>query len=218
MKIDNLWPTPVGVLEEKLSFQSTVSLIEMIRDHELVVKRTEKTAIHFKDYVESSDFYNNVHYNFFDETEESPFYDAVKDFEKYACRHIRNYLRDAFGAKDYDTVQLSGRCFGHTMVPGNKTFPHYHHTSDVVLIHYLNVGESKEPLSLILQEPRGAPNYPWWGKMHVIIPKTGMTVIHPSFLWHQASEWSGEGPRDLIGVNFKVLGHGNETNYSITRF
>lgn len=218
MKVEQLWPTPIAIIEEKLSNETTFNLIDLIRLQSELKKKTNLDGTGFKNFVDVGDFYHNIHYNLFDIDKDSEYYDAILEFEKYACRNIRNYIREGFGAKDAETVELSARCFGHSIEPNVKTFPHYHQSSDVVLIHYLNVGKSTDPLSLVLQDPRGAPNYPWWGKMHVINPKPGTTVCHPSFLWHETTEWRGDHNRDLIAVNFKILGHGHETQFRNTRY
>lgn len=218
MKVDQLWATPIAVVEEKLSNETIFDLIALIREHNEMKKKSSLDASGFKTFVDDGDFYNNIHYNLFDIDSNSEYSKAVSEFEKYACKHIRNYLKEGFGATDSDTVELSARCFGHSIEPNVKTFPHYHQASDVVLIHYLNIGESIEPLSLVLQDPRGAPNYPWWSKMHVINPQSGTTVCHPSFVWHETTEWKGDNNRDLIAVNFKVLGHGHERQFRNTRY
>ena len=218
MKIENLWPTPIGVFEEKLSEECTAYLIDLIRERENMKKRFKGEALSFKEQVDSGSFYNNSNYNLFDIAEDSVYYKSIKEFEEFSCRKIREYIREAFGADDWETVELSGRCFGHVAYSQHRTFPHYHQSSDLVLLHYLNIEETKTPLSLILLEPRGAPNYPWWGKMHVINPVSGTNVCHQSFVWHETNHWSGTSTRELIGVNFKVLGHGNETLFKRTSF
>lgn len=219
MKIESLWPTPIGQTEGGLSLSATEQLIALIRRREAEKKKVPLGADPFKSYVDDGDFYHGIHYNLFDAPPSLPERRAIHEFEAFACARIREYLRDGFGAADSETVALSARCFGHSIGAGIRTFPHYHQASDVVLIHYLNVGTPLDaPLSLILLDPRGAPNYPWWGKMHVVNPTSGTTVCHPSFLWHETNEWSGGSSRELIAVNFKVVGHGHERQFKPTRF
>ena len=219
MKIESLWPTPIGQSEGGLSETATTQLVALIRRREAEKQKVPQGAGPFKSFVDDGDFYHGIHYNLFDAPASLPERGAIDEFEAFACRRIREYLRDGFGAKDADTVDLSARCFGHSHIPGVRTFPHYHQASDVVLVHYLNVGAAMDaPLSLIVIDPRGAPNYPWWGKMHVITPTSGTTVCHPSFLWHETNEWSGESSRELIAVNFKVVGHGHESQFKRTRY
>lgn len=219
MKIDNLWPTPIGQTEGGISPQATAQLAALIRRREVEKKKVPLGANPFKAFVDDGDFYHSIHYNLFDAPDDLPEREAIREFEAFACRTVRHYLREGFGAVDADTVELSARCFGHSHIHGVRTFPHYHQASDVVLIHYLTVGTPMDaPLSLIMLDPRGAPNYPWWGKMHVVNPKSGTTICHPSFLWHETNEWTGESSRELIAVNFKIIGHGHERQFNKTEY
>lgn len=58
---------------------------------------------------------------------------------------------------------------------------------------------------LILQDPRPAINYPIDEKTYVIEPKSGLTVCHPSYLWHESNTFLGNGIRVAIVVNYRVL-------------
>jgi hypothetical protein len=221
MQVNHLWATPVSESEHHLSPETTTALISLLERRDAFKSKIDLAASPFKEYVDSGDFYNEIHYNLFASPEHEPAKAALLEFERYACKTFREYLQQGFDAKDSDTVELSARCFGHIHRPGMRTFPHYHQASDGVLIHYLKAdeqGEGGEPLSLILQDPRGAPNYPWQGKMHTINPKTGTTVCHPSYLWHETNEWTGKDIRALIAVNFKVIGHGHENKFQPTKF
>lgn len=221
MRIDQLWATPVGVTRGALSPQTTSALITHLIERDTSKRKVPLAGQPFKGYVDSGDFYKEIHYNLFACPPDAPEHDAIREFEAYACATFRQYLRDGFGVQDANTVALSARCFGHIHRPGVRTFPHYHQASDGVLIHYLKVEDTdgdRDPLSLILLDPRGAPNYPWTGKMHTVNPTQGTTVCHPSYLWHETNEWRGDSFRALIAVNFKVVGHGHETQFINTRF
>lgn len=220
MSIDQLWATPVATYHQPLPLEVAQQLVALIVRRDAQKDKAQGGGTAFKQYVDSGRFYHSIHYNLFDLPETTPEHDALRVFEQHACRAIRQYLRDGFAAHDAQTVELSARCFGHVHTPGAKTFPHYHQASDLVLVHYLRLGGNNagEPLSLIMQDPRGAPNYPWWGKMHTINPVEGMTVCHPSFLWHETNEWHGAGNRVLIAANFKVIGHGHEKQFKTTNF
>lgn len=221
MQVQNLWATPVAVSQGGLSEKSTKQLVDLLLRRDAQKSKVPLGASPFKEFVDSGDFYHSIHYNLFDHPDDIPERDALLEFEEFACRTFRNYLREGFQAPDADTVALSGRCFGHIHAPNLRTFPHYHQASDGVLVHYLKVEETStdtEPLSLILLDPRGSPNYPWWGKMHTINPTQGTTVCHPSYLWHETNEWRGASYRALIAVNFKVIGHGHEPKFKQTRF
>lgn len=220
MKVEQLWSTPIATHEERLSQEATEQLIALMLRRDQEKKKVPLGGSPFKDYVDVGDFYHNIHYNLFstpDEYLEAP---ALREFEKFACKQVREYLRLAFDAKDFADVALSARAFGHITYAGTKTFPHYHQQSDLVLIHYLKVDQvtNESPLSLIMLDPRGAPNYPWTGKMHTINPYTGLNVIHPSYVWHETNEWKLDNYRALIAVNFKIIGHGHETQFTKTRF
>lgn len=223
MSITNLWTTPVAQSQGGLSARATDSLVNLLLRRDEEKQRVPLGGAPFKEFVDSGDFYHGIHYNLFAAADALPEDEgaAIREFEALACRTFRDYLREGFGAKDADTVALSARCFGHIHRPGIRTFPHYHQASDGVLIHYLRVEDTdadREPLSLILLDPRGAPNYPWVGKMHTINPTQGTTVCHPSYLWHETNEWRGDSYRALIAVNFKVMGHGHEAHFKPTRF
>jgi hypothetical protein len=83
------------------------------------------------------------------------------------------------------------------------------------MIHYLDVGIGRDPEAgktkrhgthaLLLLDPRGAPNFPWYEKIESIIPRQGLTVLHPGYLWHETNPWrETEGVRVAIVVNFQI--------------
>jgi len=84
-----------------------------------------------------------------------------------------------------------------------------------VLVHYLELGQSRDEEAnltprhgthaLLLLDPRGTPNYPWWEKVESITPRQGLTVIHPAYLWHETNVWRGTTTRVCIVVNFQVI-------------
>lgn len=221
MKIEQLWATPIGVTRFCLTPERNRVLVDHLLERDTLRTKVRSGARPFKSYVESGGFYNEIHYNLFDCPTDAPEHDAIRAFEQMACGTFRQYLHDGFGLNDAETVALSARCFGHIHHPGIRTFPHYHQASDGVLVHYLKVdeiGQREEPLSLILLDPRGAPNFPWTGKMHTINPVEGTTVCHPSYLWHETNEWRGDSYRALLAVNFKVIGHGHERQFKPVMF
>lgn len=220
MDVQQLWSTPVATTQGGLSASTTQQLIDLLLMRDKERKTVPLGGQPFKDYVDVGDFYHNIHYNLFSTPDDAPEKAALLEFEKFACDTMRTYLRKAFYAKDADTVELSARAFGHIAYPDTKTYPHYHQQSDLVLIHYLKVDQplNKSPLSLIMLDPRGAPNYPWEGKMHTINPVAGLTICHPSYLWHETNEWESDQYRALVAVNFKVIGHSHESHFQPTRF
>ncbi len=226
MEINQLWPTPIGRIDIALSEEVRQGLIALLERKDASHERVRGDAQAFESFVASKKFYYGVHYNLFAEASAHPEHEALIEFERIACRTFRDYLRDAFGVEDADSVRLSGRCFGHVQKPGERTFPHYHQGCDGVLIHYLDVGDGREPDPstqngshvLLLLDPRGSPNYPWWGKMHSVIPSRGLTILHPSYVWHETTVWHGSTKRVVIVVNFQVTGHGHAALYRELKF
>jgi hypothetical protein len=221
MHVEQLWPTPVGRTDILLPEEVRQSLIAVLERKDASHERVRGDAEAFRSFVASKKFYHGIHYNLFAEAPEHPEHNSLVEFERIACRTFRDYLREAFAVEDADTVRLNGRCFGHVQKPGERTFPHYHQGCDGVLIHYLDVGEAtavnrpadSSPHALLLLDPRGSPNYPWWGKMHSIIPYRGLTILHPAYAWHETTVWQQSTRRVVIVVNFQVIGHGHASLY-----
>lgn len=181
----------------------------------------------FHRFMMSKGFYATTHYNLFDEADQHPERDAIIEFERIACQAYREYLRDAYQIEEWDKVRLSGRAFGNVQVPGARTFPHYHQSVDGELIHYLEIDENDPDRdlsprhgshALLLLDPRGTPNYPYWEKVHSIPPQVGMTVLHPAYVWHETNPYRGTGIRVAMVVNFQVVSHGYVELHKQMRF
>jgi hypothetical protein len=215
MKIEQLWPTPVGRMDIFLPDEMRRQLVEVLIRKDAEREKIAEHSPDFHRFMMSKQFFTGTHYNLFAEADELPERDAVIAFEKIACEAFRRYLREAYDIGDADRVRLAGRCFGNVQLTGARTFPHYHQSCDGVLIHYLDVGDGRDPdanlsprhgtHALLLLDPRGSPNYPWWEKVHSIAPHRGLTLIHPAYLWHETNVWRGAGTRVCIVVNFQVV-------------
>lgn len=228
MNVEALWPTPVGrmdiVLPEDMRRQLIDVLIRKDAERETIADRSPE----FHRFMMSKRFYAGTHYNLFTDADDLPERDAIIGFERIACKAYRDYLKVAYGLELADQVRLSGRCFGNVQQPGARTFPHYHQTCDGVLVHYLEVGDGNDPQAglsprhgthaLLLLDPRGAPNYPWWEKVHSISPHQGLTVIHPAYVWHETNVWRGATTRVCIVVNFQVVSPGYAELHREMRF
>ena len=215
MQVRHLWATPVAqdivVLPDEIRRQ----LINVLQRKEAEREKISEASPEFHRFMTSKKFYASTHYNIFAEAAEHPERDAILAFESISIGLFRRYLADAYQIPEDDVVEVSGRCFGNVQTPGGRTFPHYHQSSDVVLVHYLDVGHGTDlqanltprhgTHALLLLDPRGSPNFPWWQKVESIIPKQGLTIIHPAYLWHETNVWRGAGTRVCIVVNFQII-------------
>ena len=215
MQLRHLWPTPIAqdmlVLPEDMRSQLIAVLLRKEADREKI----RDTSPDFHRFMTSKKFYASTHYNLFAEADDHPERDAILAFQNMAVGLLRSYLKEAYQIPEEETVEVSGRCFGNVQSSGARTFPHYHQASDVVLIHYLDVGHGADAEAnvtprhgnhaLLLLDPRGAPNFPWWEKVESIVPRHGLTIIHPAYLWHETNVWRGAGTRVCIVVNFQII-------------
>jgi len=215
MEIRYLWPTPVAQKMVFLDEPVRRDLISVLLRKDVERHKIGITSPEFEAFMTSKRFYASSHYNLFAEADTHPEHAAIKTFERLAYDLFRDYLHRAFDIGNEQTVEVAGRCFGNVQASGDRTFPHYHQSCDAVLVHYLDVGDGEpEPPSttarrgthaLLLLDPRGAPNFPWWEKVSSITPHRGLTIIHPAHVWHETNVWRGEGSRVCIVVNFQVL-------------
>ena len=167
---------------------------------------------------------------------------------------IRYYLTNAYSITDADQLNIEARAFGNLQTYGSRTYPHYHHGFDGVLIHYLTIGNEYElesdrqskirPIrpesmiypvdeessnviadtygrpkskddhakddlkgsgNLILCDPRPAINYPYCNKAIAWNSYSGMTLLHPAYVWHESNEFRGNGIRVTFVINYRVL-------------
>ena len=79
--------------------------------------------------------------NFFVYDKNDPNADFLKKYEMMANEVIRYYLTNAYNITDAKSLNIEGNAFGNHQVYGGRSYPHYHHSFDGVMIHYLTAGE-----------------------------------------------------------------------------
>lgn len=227
-KIEHRWSTPFMEMESQLPEKMRRDLIEVLIKKETAMTDLKKTEPQFYSMAEAKGFYATTHYNLFAEKdlEEFPEYrDSILGYEQIALKQIRYYIRKGWGVQQADDMVIEGRCFGNVQEPGARTYPHYHQDINGVLVNYLQVGDENRNLdeqlardsynsprhgshNVLFLDPRPAISYPYWEKVYAVTPKVGLTIIHPSNLWHETNQWLGDGIRVVIVVNFRILSHG----------
>ncbi len=157
---------------------------------------------------------------------------AIREFEKISNKIIRDYITEAYGITNIDDLDIEARSFGNHQVYGGRTYPHYHHGFDGVLIYYLTAGneyvldDNRYPVdldnnlktsntdgsgNLILQDPRPSQNYPYCNKALAWSPVTGTLLMHPACIWHESNTFTGSGIRVSIVINYRILTKTNST-------
>lgn len=217
MKITPHWATPVAEFDLALPQEMRQQLIAVLLRKEEDREKLAENSPEFFRFMQSKQFYASTHYNLFAEAFNHPEQEAILAFERLACNAYRHYLRQAFSIDQADELKIAGRCFGNVQTSGGRTFPHYHQSVDHVLIHYLDIPDHGDPEmgksyrhgthALLLQDPRGAVNYPYWEKVLSIPPYTGKTLIHPAYVWHETNPYRGQGTRVCLVVNFQIVSH-----------
>lgn len=217
MEIKHLWSTPVMQEFTPLPERVRQDLISVLKRRETAREEVSEKSPGFHAFMKSKNAYAVTPYNLFAEADQHPDErDSIIEFERFACRMFRGFLKNAWNVEQADEVKLVGRCFGNIQHTGARTYPHYHQAMDGVLIHYLsldqddpNLGDSARHGShaLLLLDPRGTPNYPYWEKVVPIDPYQGLTVIHPANVWHETNVYRGSSTRVAIVVNFQVASH-----------
>jgi len=218
--IQQKWATPFLESEITLPQKIREDLIKVLEIKETALAELKESEPEFYGMAEAKGFYATTHYNLFDNPAEHAFAEqSILDFEQIACKLIRYYIRKGWGVQQADDFRIEGRCFGNVQQPGARTYPHYHQDTNGVLVHYLTVGDGNlmegtydSPRhgshKVLFIDPRPAVNYPYWEKVHTVSPKTGLTLIHPNYLWHETNPWLGKGTRVCIVVNFRIMSHG----------
>ena len=114
MEITEHWTTPIAEMEIEIGEQLRKQLIQVIA---------------------------NDGSNIFIYPDNDPNAKAIKEFEKISNKLIRDYITEAYGVEDANELDIEARSFGNLQVHGARTFPHYHHGFDGVLIYYLTAGD-----------------------------------------------------------------------------
>jgi len=245
---DKNWTTPIAEINFPLSFKTRLNLI-----HTIAKKSFHKGIKNFNATPRTPDNpdtkYASKHfYNLLTSRDSDP---SINDFAEHANELIRYYIANAWGVPDIEETQIEAKCFGNMQVHGQRTYPHYHHGFDGVLITYLTCGgefdldlesedliveceknvkvehdkydhlkndraiwgkmgnsthpgDFEEEQNMLILDPRPAITYPYNNKAKAYTPKTGNTVIHPGYLWHESNTFMGTGIRVAIILNFKV--------------
>ena len=225
-KVEQKFATPIMEGITEIPQKMREDLIKVLQLKEQKADDIREKDPDFYSIATSKGFYATTHYNLFDSVDEFPFAkESILGFESIACQLIRYYIRKGWGVQQADEVKLEGRCFGNIQDTGARTYPHYHQDQNGVLVHYLALGDENVALKdrvmkdmeksprhsshqVIFLDPRPAISYPYWEKVHTVTPQVGMTIIHPSSLWHETNTWLGEGLRACIVVNFRIVSHG----------
>lgn len=217
MTIKHLWTTPVMEENTPLPEKIRQDLIRVLIAREDARTKVADTSPDFHSFMKSKAAYAITPYNLFNDVDMFPEErDSIIAFERFSCMMYRKFLREALNVEHADDVKLVGRCFGNVQTQGARTYPHYHQAMDGVLVHYLQLDElDPERMAterhgahaLMLLDPRGTPNYPYWEKVEPISPYQNLTVVHPAYVWHETNPYRGSGQRVAIVVNFQVASH-----------
>lgn len=217
MSLRHLWTTPILEEYTPLPEKMRVDLIRALEVRESARQQVQSVSPGFHEFMKSKAAYAVTPYNLFADLDMFPEQrESILGFEQFACKMYRRYMREAWSVEQADEIKLVGRAFGNIQKPGARTYPHYHQAMDGVLIHYLKIDEHDFEAgasvrhgshALLLLDPRGTPNYPYWEKVESIAPYEGLTVIHPANVWHETNPYRGTGDRVAIVVNFQAASH-----------
>tara|TARA_Y100000310_G_scaffold269111_1_gene282087 strand:+ start:2147 stop:3016 length:870 start_codon:yes stop_codon:yes gene_type:complete len=124
------WVTPVGQIELNLPEAMRIGLIEYIASKGYCTTMgTHKRTM-------TTEFERN-HYNLFDDSENNP---HIKGYEEISSEIIRYFVAKAYNIENADQLDIECRGFGNMQTTGRRTYPHYHHAFDGVMITYLTLG------------------------------------------------------------------------------
>ena len=218
------WYTPIGTIELNLPEVIRLQLIE------LVCKKAYKKRKRTNDPKSYSDSHQ---YNLFGEFGNVS---CVKYYQHHLKEIIEYYIsRGWFNtSEDYD---IYAKTFANIQKKGRRTFPHYHHGFDGVVVHYLTIGNEfdwvdeelikseineivdkqddyemfathsqdfEKDGNLLINDPRPAISYPFNQKSMHLVPRKGLTVIMPAYLWHESNTYNGNGIRVTLNTNFRM--------------
>ena len=133
MKITPQWTTPIGELELNIPEEMRLGLIKFI------ASRGYCTTMGTHKKTQTPEFEAN-HYNMFEYAGEDETSKHIRGFEKITSEMIRYYIANAWDIPNADSLRLEARGFGNMQTYGRRTYPHYHHGFDGVMITYLTVG------------------------------------------------------------------------------
>lgn len=128
--IKQCWTTPIGEIDINLPEDMRIALIEYI------ASKGYCTTMGTHKRTQTREFEEN-HYNLFDEKDNN---EHIKKFEEYSSELIRYYIANGYNIGNVETFDIDARAFGNMQTAGRRTYPHYHHGFDGVMICYLTVG------------------------------------------------------------------------------
>ena len=130
MTIKPYWTTPIAELDLNIPEDMRVALIKF------VASSGYGTTMGTHDGVSTQTFEQNQ-YNMFSVSKENP---IMAEFEGICSEMMRYYIARSHNIENADQVELEARAFGNMQTKGRRTYPHYHHAFDFVMILYLTVG------------------------------------------------------------------------------
>jgi uncharacterized protein (TIGR02466 family) len=187
MKIDQLWPTPIGIIELPEYQKYCVELQAQILSEHLKNQNKLDGSTH------------NV-------------WNWKIESVNWLRRHMTEFTSHFLSAQGLDIEnpdQYWGR--GWANVLKNETDHiyqpvHAHHEADLFTVFYVNAGESDQVSgSLVMHDSRNLNNTHILNRKNkvTIVPKTGHLLIAPGYIWHEVSPYLSYQPRISIACNFQ---------------
>jgi len=124
------WSTSIGQIRFKLPEEMRIGLIKTIAKHAYQSKLITKPD------GEDSTYSSRHHYNMFVDDDKH-----IQQYREITAELIRYYVANSWGIPDVADIKIKAKCFGNIQSWGQRTYPHYHHGYDGVLITYLTVGD-----------------------------------------------------------------------------
>ena len=136
-RFEDDWPTSIGQIRFKLPEEMRIGLIKNIAKHAYQSKYQTSTPD-----GADSEYTSRHHYNMFARPDGMVSYDeSITSYEEISAELIRYYVANSWGVTGVVDMKIKAKCFGNIQTWGQRTYPHYHHGFDGVMITYLTVGE-----------------------------------------------------------------------------
>lgn len=148
-KMTEEWATPIMDVQVNMPDDIRVALLQFI------ASGGYGTTMGTHDKMMTPKFETNQ-YNIFNHCDGN---ELVTEFRNIASEIIRYYCANAWGMRNADQADIQARCFGNMQHEGRRTYPHYHHSFDGVMVHYLTCGGEFDIKNL------GEPDQEW-----IVIP------------------------------------------------
>ncbi len=187
------WTSPIGEISFKLPEEIRMGLIDYIvkksYHQEFNTISTEREGDNIDSKYVSKHFYNLL-----TEADSNP---HIKAYKEIANELIRFYSANAWSVPDMENTNITGKCFGNLQVNGQRTYPHYHHGFDGVMITYLTIGDEFD-LDITSE--------------NLIVPSSPAPAVEPSKYDHTLitnAKWAKKGntshPGEFEGQNNMIL-------------